>query len=177
MSGNQNKQSGFTLIELLVVISIIGILATVIYASFNGAREQARNRALMTELREVQLALEVYRAQNRRYPAAGSYPNDLRAALIPTFIGDLPLRTDSKNPNCSIAYTTDGTGSYYKLTAIQCYEGVTAAANGMGVNDEFARCPSSCGTCAGAGNALASYSQTAPFYESLAVYSAGGECQ
>ena len=33
---------GFTLIELLVVIAIIGILSSVVLASFNSAREKAK---------------------------------------------------------------------------------------------------------------------------------------
>jgi prepilin-type N-terminal cleavage/methylation domain-containing protein len=71
------RQCGFTLVELLVVISIIGILASVIFVSFDGARESARNGAIMTELKEMQLALEVFRAQNDRYPGADltSQPN------------------------------------------------------------------------------------------------------
>ncbi len=34
---------GFTLIELLVVIAIIGILASIVLASFNAAREARDN--------------------------------------------------------------------------------------------------------------------------------------
>lgn len=171
------KKRGFTLIEILVVIAIIGILSTVIYASFDGARQQARNKALMAEMKEVQLALEVYKAQHRRYPsAAGVYPANLRSALTPTFISRVPDATGgSRNTNCALSYSSDANGSYYKLAAVRCFEGATAASQGIQPDTDFARCPSTCGTCAGQTN-NASYQQSAPFYESLAVYSAGGEC-
>lgn len=59
---------GFTLIELMVTITIIGILASIIYVSFGDARTNSRNKALTVELKEVQLALETYRSQHGKYP-------------------------------------------------------------------------------------------------------------
>jgi len=50
------KVSGFTLIELLVTISIIAILSSIIYASFNDARAQSRDKVRMADLKELQLA-------------------------------------------------------------------------------------------------------------------------
>ncbi len=56
------------MIELLVTISIIGILSAIIYANFNDARDQARNNAIKVELKEIKLALELYKSQNGVYP-------------------------------------------------------------------------------------------------------------
>ena len=162
---------GFTLIEILVVVSIIAILSAVIYANFGQARTDARNKVVRASLSEVQLALEVYRAQNDRYPASLS-------GLVPDFIAELPLNAESANTSCDMdnsQYTTDAGGTYFKLTALRCFGGATAAASGIQRDDEFARCPSSCGTCSGSTN-NAAYRATVAFYETMAIFSNGGEC-
>lgn len=59
-----NKNNGFTLIELLVVIAIIGILASVVLSSLNSARDAARDAKRASEVRQLKIALELYRNQN-----------------------------------------------------------------------------------------------------------------
>ena len=50
---------GFTLIELLVVIAIIGVLASVVLASLNNARRKSRDARRITDVKQIQLALEL----------------------------------------------------------------------------------------------------------------------
>jgi len=61
-------QEGFTLIELLVVIAIIGILASVILASLNSAREKARNAVRIANIHTIQTAISAYYADHGSYP-------------------------------------------------------------------------------------------------------------
>jgi len=63
-----NTKKGFTLIELLVVIAIIGILSSVVLASLNTAREKARDAKRISDIKNTQLALELYFDTNKEYP-------------------------------------------------------------------------------------------------------------
>ncbi len=64
----KNRNSGFTLIELLVVIAIIGILSSVVLASLSTARQKSRDAKRVSDLGQVQLALELYFDANQSYP-------------------------------------------------------------------------------------------------------------
>lgn len=64
------KKSGFTLIELLVVISLIGVLATLVLANLNAARQRGRDAQRKSDLRNIQTALRLYYNDYGKYPAS-----------------------------------------------------------------------------------------------------------
>ena len=70
------KKQGFTLIELLVVISIISLLSSIVLSSLSNARMKARDIKRMSDLHQIQLALEMYRDDNGgKYPSINTTPN------------------------------------------------------------------------------------------------------
>lgn len=66
----KNSQSGFTLIELLVVIAIIGILASVVLASLNSARNKGADAAIKSQLANMRAQAELYYDTNSGYSSA-----------------------------------------------------------------------------------------------------------
>lgn len=159
-----NRSKGFTLIELLVVIAIIGLLASIILASLNTARQKGRDARRVADVKEIQLALELYYDANSTYPpdtvtlaatpSAASIP-----ALNPTFISVLPTDPSQPGSGASPYYyqyeslATDGTTA---CTSVPCSNYVViahleAAANsstwsGSGTGIAAGICPSGGGS-------------------------------
>jgi len=116
----QHKHKGFTLIELLVVISIIGILAAFIVASFTSAQAKGRDARRKADIDALQKALELSKSDS-----AGSkyYPSAITVATLvtPGYI-KAPIPTDPRALTCVTA-----SGSNYCYTPAPA--GCTATAN------------------------------------------------
>jgi type II secretory pathway pseudopilin PulG len=65
-----------------VVISIIGLLSSVVMASLNTARSKARDSKRIQDIRQIQLALELYKNDTVSYPSSGaSRTNSCRTSV------------------------------------------------------------------------------------------------
>ena len=111
------KSRGFTLIELLVVIAIIGMLSSIILVSLGAARKKGRDTRRISDLKQMQLALEMYYDANNN-----TYPNAL-SSIAGVYIGSVP--TDpSGTPSSPISYDYDNltaaNGSCTSSTSVLC---------------------------------------------------------
>ncbi len=95
-----SKTKGFTLIELLVVIAIIGILSSIVLASLNSARQKGRDARRVADIKQIQLALELYYDAHSQYPTSALYATNL---VSEGFISTLP-----KDPSTAASYSYAG---------------------------------------------------------------------
>jgi type II secretion system protein G len=105
-------KKGFTLIELLVVIAIIGILSSIVLASLDSTRKRGRDSRRLSDIKQIQLALELYYDQNNGFPTCiSNAPNSWQAGVTcaqqnltnPGYISVVP--TDPSGTNRDYNYT------------------------------------------------------------------------
>lgn len=104
---------GFTLIELLVVISIIGLLSTAALTSLNGARAKTRDAKRLSDMEQIQLALELYFADYGRYPEENPQDNTYEISYENSGNFISALKTGGYFSNGVPVDPTNSSGRYY----------------------------------------------------------------
>lgn len=148
----QLTKKGFTLIELLVVISIIAILMAFAVASFSNAQIKARDSRRISDMKNIQAAME------QAYTTAGVYPDIVSgspggangtctatAAILPQ-LSPFPVDPKASNPvyqcdqdsnanpttYCACANLEGTAGGNSTATADNTCSGINASASGNG---------------------------------------------
>ncbi len=62
------RKKGFTLIELMIVIVILGLLAALVAPKFLKRGEEAKVTVTQTQMKSIEQALKLYKADNSFYP-------------------------------------------------------------------------------------------------------------
>lgn len=134
----KKRNKGFTLIELLIVIAIIGILSSIVIASLNSARKKARDSRRVADIKQIQLALEMY------FDANTSYPTTIVALVTGGQIASEP-KDPIGNTAYSYAYCPATNSVFYHLGASLEEQSNAALSSDKDCNSNVA---GSCSTCA-----------------------------
>jgi general secretion pathway protein G len=144
---------GFTLIELLVVIAIIGMLAAIVLASLNSARVKSRDARRLSDISELQKAVELYYNDNQ------VYPNALTVATLvtPGYMSVIPT-----DPSTAAAYKYAGLSTSVGGTCSSYHLGATLETASNSALSADADAAATANICAGS---AADFAGTDPVYD------------
>jgi len=119
------NKKGFTLIELLVVIAIIGVLSTLAVVALGSARQKANDAKRLSDIKQVQTALELYYTDHNYYPTTTGYVSlgDANHTCLNSVLGFTTANCAS--PYMGLVPKGPTTGEYYQYQSLTPYTSYT----------------------------------------------------
>ena len=118
-------RKGFTLIELLVVIAIVAIMAGLTTVMLASTRAKGRDAKRVSDIRQIQQALDIYFNDNGVYPSAITAGNTLSGPNGLTYMQKVPAPPGKADGACSSdPYTYSSNAPYTAYTLAYCLGGV-----------------------------------------------------
>lgn len=152
----KSHKRGFTLIELLVVIAIIGILSSIVLASLNSARQKGRDARRISDIKQLQLANELF------YDANGQYASTTAGLVQGGYIAAIPVDPQT---NAGYLYTGLQGSATGASTCASYHIGATLEQTGHSVLSSDADLPAltdGSSVCTGGGT---NFNGTDPVYD------------
>jgi prepilin-type N-terminal cleavage/methylation domain-containing protein len=115
MRKRTSHQGGFTLVEIMIVVAIIGLLASIAIPNFVKARTTAQMNACISNLRQIDGAIQVWAAETKQGETATVTPTDVLPYLKgevkcpsggKTFADSYTVTTVAARPTCQKVPTT-----------------------------------------------------------------------
>jgi general secretion pathway protein G len=128
------SQRGMTLIEIMVVVTILGLIATIVTVNVLDRLDQAKASATVTQIKNLEAALDEFRRDNGFYP---STEQGLSSLVRKPEVGRVPNRYPRNGYlkggvvprdtfDCDFIYNSPGLqGHPYEITSLgaDCQEG------------------------------------------------------
>jgi len=119
LSQQSFKKRGFTLVEILVIVVIIGVLASLSFITLNSVRGKARDAKRISDIRQIQSILEMYRNNNDTYPSILTPGASLVGPNGQTYISRIPNALSVPDGDCvsdDYIYTSSDPANTYTIT-------------------------------------------------------------
>jgi len=121
--GQRGGNGAVIIVIIIVAIAIIGILSSVVLASLNSARMKGRDARRVADVKQLQLALELYYDENQEYPTSLS-------PLSPSYINEIP----SDPAGGSYSYSFCSESSYHLGASLEQQSHSALASDADNVN-------------------------------------------
>jgi len=108
------KKLGFTFIEIAVVLAIMGIIASLTLTGLNSVRANSRDTKRVSDISEIQTALELYKRENYVYPLMLT-PGEPLVAGSQTYLKAVPTSPGNITGD-AYTYVRDANGLSYHIS-------------------------------------------------------------